>query len=175
MYKVQVLLLCSATRLDSFSSTLQPYPWQGTHATLVWAITLMWPELTLHVGLEPSVCPPYVASPNFTPWYGEAHMEFTSCSKMLHSQPTGSTEIRTHDLHIQSPLCYPLGHHLHILHTYAYVCTDVSIHICMFSNLFHLPSFKILVQAADHAATTTTKLQFDIAATITHISCTDSV
>ena len=33
--KVEVLLLYSATRPDSFNSTLQPYPWQGTHPTLV--------------------------------------------------------------------------------------------------------------------------------------------
>ena len=33
--KVKILLLYSAARLDSFSSTLQPYPWQGTHPTLV--------------------------------------------------------------------------------------------------------------------------------------------
>ena len=33
--KVKVLLLYSTARLDSFSSTLQPYPWQGTHPTLV--------------------------------------------------------------------------------------------------------------------------------------------
>ena len=33
--KVKVLLLYSAARPDGFSSTLQPYPWQGTHPTLV--------------------------------------------------------------------------------------------------------------------------------------------
>ena len=33
--KVKVLLLYSAARLDSFSSTLQPYLGQGTHPTLV--------------------------------------------------------------------------------------------------------------------------------------------
>ena len=33
--KVKVLLLYSATRPDGFRSTLQPYPWQGTHPTLV--------------------------------------------------------------------------------------------------------------------------------------------
>ena len=32
---VKVLLLHSATRPDGFSSTLQPYPWQGTHPTLM--------------------------------------------------------------------------------------------------------------------------------------------
>ena len=33
--KVKVLLLYSTARPDSFSSTLQPYTWQGTHPTLV--------------------------------------------------------------------------------------------------------------------------------------------
>ena len=33
--KVKVLLLYSATRPDGFSSTLQPYPWQGTQPTLL--------------------------------------------------------------------------------------------------------------------------------------------
>ena len=33
-------------------------------------------------------------------------MEFTSCPRMLHSQPTGSTQIRTRDLRIQSPMRY---------------------------------------------------------------------
>ena len=42
--KVKVLLLYSAARPDGFSSALQPYPWQGTHPTLVWAITLRWSE-----------------------------------------------------------------------------------------------------------------------------------
>ena len=42
--KVKVLLLYSAARPDGFSSTLQPYPWQGMHPTLVWAITLRWSE-----------------------------------------------------------------------------------------------------------------------------------
>ena len=28
-------------------------------------------QLTSHAGVVPNVCPPYVASPNFTPWYGE--------------------------------------------------------------------------------------------------------
>ena len=42
--KGKVLLLYSATKPDSFSSTLQPYPWQGTHPTLVWAIILRWSE-----------------------------------------------------------------------------------------------------------------------------------
>ena len=31
---------------------------------------------------------------------------------MLHGQPTGSTEIQTHDLHIQSFTCYPFRHHI---------------------------------------------------------------
>ena len=48
----------------------------------------------------------------FTLWLGEACMEFTSCQRVLHSQPTGSTEIQTHDLHIQSPKQYPLSHHV---------------------------------------------------------------
>ena len=33
--KVKVLLLYNTARPDSFSSALQPYPWQGTHPTLV--------------------------------------------------------------------------------------------------------------------------------------------
>ena len=33
--KVKVLLLYSAARPDGFSSTLQPYPWQGIHPALV--------------------------------------------------------------------------------------------------------------------------------------------
>ena len=33
---------------------------------------------------------------------------------MLHSQLTGNTVIRTHKLHIQSPMRYPLGHHVSI-------------------------------------------------------------
>ena len=32
--KVKVLILYSTARLDSFSSALQPYPWQGTHPIL---------------------------------------------------------------------------------------------------------------------------------------------
>ena len=39
-------------------------------------------------------------------------MELTSCPRMLHCQPTGSTEIPTCNLCIQSPMCYPLGHHI---------------------------------------------------------------
>ena len=113
--KVKVLLLYSAARPDGFSSALQPYPWQETHPDLVWAITFRWSgrwELTSHVGLSPSVCPPYVfASPNFTPWYSEAHMEFTSWARMLHSQTTGSTAIQTTTC-IQSPTRYPFGHHV---------------------------------------------------------------
>ena len=31
---------------------------------------------------------------------------------MLHSQLTGGTEILAHDLCIQSPKCYPFGHHV---------------------------------------------------------------
>ena len=42
--KVKVLLLYSTTWPDSFSSTLQPYPWQGTHPNLVWTIILRWSE-----------------------------------------------------------------------------------------------------------------------------------
>ena len=83
--KVKVLPLYSAARPDGFSSTLQPYPWQGTHPSLVWAITLRWSEQMgslHHAGLTPSICPPYVfASPNFTPWYGEASQCFKeTCS-----------------------------------------------------------------------------------------------
>ena len=39
-------------------------------------------QLTSHAGLVPSICPPYVfASPNFTPWYGEASQWFKeTCS-----------------------------------------------------------------------------------------------
>ena len=54
----------------------------------------------------------------FTSWnhsskllWGGAHMEFISCPRMLHSQLTDSTEILNHDLHIKSPMCYPVGHH----------------------------------------------------------------
>ena len=39
------------------------------------------------------------------PWYVEVHMEFTSCPRILHGQPSGSTEIQTHDLHIQCLKC----------------------------------------------------------------------
>ena len=39
-------------------------------------------------------------------------MEFTSCPRMLHSQPAGSTEIRACDLYIQSPMHYPFSHHV---------------------------------------------------------------
>ena len=60
-------------------------------------------QLTFPAEVAPNICPPYVASPNFTPWYGEACMEFTSCPRMLHGQPTGGTEIQTCDLHIHSP------------------------------------------------------------------------
>ena len=55
---------------------------------------------------------PSLPSASFTPWQGEAHMEFTSCERMLHSQPTGSTEIQMHNLHIQSPICYPFSHYI---------------------------------------------------------------
>ena len=39
-------------------------------------------------------------------------MEFTSCLRMLHGQPTGSTEIETCDLYIQSVMPYLFGHHV---------------------------------------------------------------
>ena len=54
--------------------------------------------------------------------WGEAHMEFTSCPRMLHSQPTGRTGIWTSDLHIQSPTCYPFDHHISSLHKYCPHC-----------------------------------------------------
>ena len=106
MIKVKVLLLYSAARPDSFSSTLQPYPWQEIHPT--WSEPSPWGDQSrwaayIPCRLAPSFCPPYVASHNFTPLHGEACMEFTSCPRMLHGQPTGSTEIWTPDLHIQSP------------------------------------------------------------------------
>ena len=40
----------------------------------------------------------------------ETGMEFTSCPRMLHSQPNSSTETGTCDVLILSPICYPLGH-----------------------------------------------------------------
>ena len=55
---------------------------------------------------------PPLSGTNFTPWLGEAHMEFTYCPGMLLGQPTGSTEIQTGVLHIQSPTRYPFGHHV---------------------------------------------------------------
>ena len=55
---------------------------------------------------------PSLQGTNFTPWWGEAGMEFTSCPMMLCSQSTGSTEIGTHDVCIQSPTRYPFGHHV---------------------------------------------------------------
>ena len=73
--KVKVLLLYSTTQPDSFSSALQPKPWQGLthHLEVIRADG----QLTTHAGLAPSVYPPYVfASPNFTPWYGKASQWF---------------------------------------------------------------------------------------------------
>ena len=60
------------------------------------------------------IIPPFAitARYQFTPWLGGACMELASCPRMLYSQPTGSTEIQTHDLHIQSPTHYPFGHHI---------------------------------------------------------------
>ena len=76
--KLKVLLLYITARLDSFSSTLQPYSFPGDspkfganhHLEMIRADR----QLTSNAGLAPVVCPPYVASPNFTPWYIEAHM-----------------------------------------------------------------------------------------------------
>ena len=74
--KVKILLLYSTVRPDGFSSTLQPYPWQGIHPYLGVShhleVIRADGQLTSNAGLAPSICPPYVfASPNFTPWYGE--------------------------------------------------------------------------------------------------------
>ena len=71
--KIKVLLLYSATRPDSFSSALQPNPLTGDSPNLGVSHHLQViradGQLTSHVGLAPSICPPYVfASPNFTPW-----------------------------------------------------------------------------------------------------------
>ena len=49
-----------------------------------------------------------------SPLQAEAGMEFTSCTRMLHGQPIGSTETETHDVHIQSPMCFTLSHHVSI-------------------------------------------------------------
>ena len=57
-------------------------------------------------------------------------MEITSWPKTLHSQLTGSTEIQTHDLHIQSPMHYPFSHHTHI-HTHAHTHAHIYIYIYM--------------------------------------------
>ena len=123
----KVLLLYSATKPDSFSSALQPYPNLGVihHLEVIRADG----QLTSHAGLAPSVCPPYVASPNFTPWYGEACMEFTSCPRMLLGQPIGSTEIQTHYVHIQSPMHYPFGHH---------ICVRKNVQSCQYVGLLDL-------------------------------------
>ena len=57
-------------------------------------------------------------------------MECTSCPRMLHSQPTGSTETGTRNMRIQSPMHYPLGHHVSIRHdTYTYTSSDTFISI----------------------------------------------
>ena len=66
---------------------------------------------------------PHRAGTNFTPWYGEAGMEFTSCPRMLHSQSAGSTEIQAHDLCSQSPMCYKFGHHI------SHICTCIHMNI----------------------------------------------
>ena len=43
-------------------------------------------QLTSHAGLVPRICPPCVTSANFTPWYGEVPMEFTSCPSYMVNQ-----------------------------------------------------------------------------------------
>ena len=60
------------------------------------------------------VCPvvPWHYWYSFTPKCDEACMEFTSCTRMLHSQQNGHTEIWTHNFCIQSPMHYPFGHHI---------------------------------------------------------------
>ena len=50
-----------------------------------------------------------------SPLQAEASMECTPCPGMLHSQPTGSTQTQTHDMQSQSPMHYPLGHHISTL------------------------------------------------------------
>ena len=53
-----------------------------------------------------------------SPLQAEAGMEFTSCTMMLLSQPTGSTETWTCNLQIQSLMCYPLSHHVFMPNNY---------------------------------------------------------
>ena len=62
--KKKVLLLYSAARPDGFSSTLQPYPWQGDSPNLGVShhleVIRADGQPTSHAGLVPSTCPPYV-------------------------------------------------------------------------------------------------------------------
>ena len=71
--KVKVLLLYSATQLDQMVSVAlynltlagnSPNLGVSHHLEVIRAGG----QITSHAGLVPSVCAPYVASPNFTPW-----------------------------------------------------------------------------------------------------------
>ena len=86
----------------------------GRGLTQPWCEPSSWGEESRQAALSSNKCLSSLcfASAHFIPQYGEAHMEFTSCPRMLHSWPTGSTETQTYYLCIQSPTHYPFGHHI---------------------------------------------------------------
>ena len=89
--KVKVLLLFSASSPlpDGFSSVLQPNPWQGTHPTLVWTITLRWSDQT--VTHSSALClsslyafaSPVVLNTSLNVWCRFLILLVESCSKLV--------------------------------------------------------------------------------------------
>ena len=84
----------------------QPLVWRFQEAANILMQGSAWPVFPIV---------PWYYQYSFTPKWGEAHMDFISCPRMLHSQPTGSTETGTHDVQIQSPRCYPHSHHISMI------------------------------------------------------------
>ena len=102
------------------------------HPTLVWRFQEA--ANTPMQGGDWTVCSivPWHYQYSFTHEWGEACMEFTSCSRMLHSQPTDSTDIWTCNLCIQSPMHYPFSHLISTdKQTLMLVCLHIFIHICI--------------------------------------------
>ena len=64
-----------------------------------------------------------------SPLHAEAGMDFSSCPRMLCSQPTDSTETQTHNMWIQSPMHYPLSHHFSTEEDIVYVNTPWYLYI----------------------------------------------
>ena len=111
--------------LGSIQVTRLPY-----HGHPIGVMILFGMHIFLHL--------PALLGTNFTPWWGEAGMEFTSYPRLLHSQPTGSTEIWTHNFHIQSPRRYPFCQHISIPHILLNHVLYSTSNRCDYTLIFHV-------------------------------------